>query len=394
MEDSMNHRKLWLYLAIAVFVSALVLAGALSVSLEGWSFQDTSVHSAMEAAGAIAAILTAVFLLLKEQEAAGRNTLFIALGFLAMGLFDGFHAACLPGNRFVFLHSMAMLTGGAFFAFACVPRLEGFERHKGLLVLAVSAGAIAFGLWANLSGEMLPMFAGGEFSTFSKGTNLLAGVLFIAAAGWLLREFYLTGARNSYIFACLSLLLAAAGVTFNYSKLWDSTWWFWHALRLTGFSLILGWAIEKYRHERRDAEEEASEKGRHVALGADVGKALIIGKDLREALQGCAEAMVRHLDAAFARIWVLNEKDEVLELYASAGMYTHTDGFHSRLHLWKYPYKVAVIARERKPHLTNNVIGDPMIHDQEWAKKEGMVAFAGYPLVFRDRTVGVVGHLC
>ena len=126
----MNHRKLWLYLAIAVFASALVLAGALSVSLEGWSFQDTSVHSAMEAAGAIAAILTAVFLLLKEQEAAGRNTLFIALGFLAMGLFDGFHAASLPGNRFVFLHSMAMLTGGALFALAFVPRLRVLKGIK------------------------------------------------------------------------------------------------------------------------------------------------------------------------------------------------------------------------------------------------------------------------
>jgi PAS domain S-box-containing protein len=392
MEDSMNHRKLWLYLAIAASVSAFALAGALGASLEGWSFQDQSVHSAMEAAGAIAAILTAVFLLLKEREAAGRNTLFISLGFLAMGLLDGFHAASLPGASFVFLHSMATLAGGAFFALACARRLEVFERHKGILVLTVSAGAIGVGLWAHMSGDSLPsMFTDGNFSTLAKGINLLAGGLFIVAAVRLLRDFYVTGERSLYIFACLSLLLAVAGFTFNYSTLWNSTWWFWHALRLTAFSLVLGWAIEKYRHEYMDTEEDASEKGRHVALGADVGKALIIGKDLREALQGCAEAMVRHLDAAFARIWVLNEKDEVLELYASAGMYTNTDGFHSRLHLRKYPYKIAVIARERKPHLTNNVIGDPMIHDQEWAKKEGMVAFAGYPLVFQDRTVGVVG---
>ncbi|MGC2423882.1 MAG: ATP-binding protein [Nitrospirota bacterium] len=152
---------------------------------------------------------------------------------------------------------------------------------------------------------------------------------------------------------------------------------------------VLGAVLLFLRHRR--IEKLSKELWNHIALGADVGKALIIGKDLREALQGCAESMVRHLDAAFARIWVLNEKDEVLELYASAGMYTHTDGFHSRLHLWKYPYKIALIARERKPHLTNNVIGDPMIHDQEWAKKEGMVAFAGYPLIFRGRPVGVVG---
>ena len=137
--------------------------------------------------------------------------------------------------------------------------------------------------------------------------------------------------------------------------------------------------------------EKAPEAMRHLALVAEIGTALITGPSLRDALQRCAEAIVRHLDAAFARIWVLDEKEQVLELLASAGMYTHIDGFHSRLHLWKYPFKVSLIARERKPHLTNSVIGDPMIHDQEWAKREGMVAFAGYPLIFRDKVVGVVG---
>lgn len=137
--------------------------------------------------------------------------------------------------------------------------------------------------------------------------------------------------------------------------------------------------------------KKAPEAMRHIALSAEIGNALIVGSGLRDALQRCAEAIVRHLDAAFARIWVLNEREQVLELFASAGMYTRIDGFHSRLHLWKYPFKVSLIARERKPHLTNSVIGDPMIHDQEWAKREGMVAFAGYPLTFREKVVGVVG---
>jgi hypothetical protein len=40
--------------------------------------------------------------------------------------------------------------------------------------------------------------------------------------------------------------------------------------------------------------------------------------------------MVWHLDAAFARIWTLNEEEGLLELQASAGIYTHLDGPHSR----------------------------------------------------------------
>ncbi|HJT77788.1 MAG TPA: PAS domain S-box protein, partial [Gemmataceae bacterium] len=86
--------------------------------------------------------------------------------------------------------------------------------------------------------------------------------------------------------------------------------------------------------------------------------------------------------------WTLNEAQGVLELRASAGMYTHLDGPHSRVAVGQY--KIGLIAQERKPHLTNAVVGDPRVGDQDWAKREGMVAFAGYPLVVDDRLVGVM----
>jgi anti-anti-sigma regulatory factor len=105
-------------------------------------------------------------------------------------------------------------------------------------------------------------------------------------------------------------------------------------------------------------------------------------------LQLCAEAVVRHLDAAFARVWTLDETEDVLELQASAGMYTHLDGAHGRVPVGKF--KIGLIAAERKAHLTNQVVGDPRVGDQEWARREGMVSFAGYPLVVDDRLVGVM----
>src|SRR5581483_10423154 len=52
--------------------------------------------------------------------------------------------------------------------------------------------------------------------------------------------------------------------------------------------------------------------------------------------------------------------------------------------------KIGLIAAERAPHLTNKVVGDPRVSDQEWAKREGMVAFAGYPMLVRERLIGVV----
>lgn len=124
------------------------------------------------------------------------------------------------------------------------------------------------------------------------------------------------------------------------------------------------------------------------ALHSDVSITLQQKGPLRETLQRCAEAMVRHLDAAFVRIWTLNQGDQILEMQASRGMYTHLDGFHSRVPVGQF--KIGLIAQERKPHLTNTVIGDPRVHDQQWARREGMVAFAGYPLIVEDRTVGVM----
>jgi PAS domain S-box-containing protein len=141
--------------------------------------------------------------------------------------------------------------------------------------------------------------------------------------------------------------------------------------------------------ERKRAAEAQAERSRLAALGADIGVALTQGNNLRDMLQRCTEALVKHLDAAFARIWTLNEESNVLVLQASAGMYTHLDGAHSRVPIGRY--KIGLIAEERKAHLTNSVVGDERVGDQAWAEREGMVAFAGYPLIVDNHLVGVVG---
>jgi hypothetical protein len=141
--------------------------------------------------------------------------------------------------------------------------------------------------------------------------------------------------------------------------------------------------------ERKRAEEVLRDQAEFSSFHAAVNAALIGAGAPQAMLQACAEAMVQHLHAAFARIWTLNQAEGVLELQASAGLYTHLDGKHSRIPVGKF--KIGRIASERKPHLTNDVQNDPQISDPEWAKREGMVAFAGYPLLVDDRLVGVLG---
>jgi signal transduction histidine kinase len=150
----------------------------------------------------------------------------------------------------------------------------------------------------------------------------------------------------------------------------------------------LEFRVKERTAELAESNEALTERVRLSALSADMGSVLTRSGDQRGMLQGCSEAMVKHLDAAFARIWTLNEAENVLELQSSAGMYTHIDGGHARVPVGKF--KIGLIAQERQPHLTNAVIGDPRVPEQEWAKREGLVAFAGYPLIVADRLVGVM----
>jgi PAS domain S-box-containing protein len=140
--------------------------------------------------------------------------------------------------------------------------------------------------------------------------------------------------------------------------------------------------------ERRRAEEAHARQMREAALRAEISSVLARGETLRGMLQGCTEALVRQLGVAFARIWTLKRGGTMLELEASAGLYTHLDGPHGRVAVGDL--KIGLIAQERRPHLTNDVLNDPRVSDKAWAEREGMVSFAGYPLVVEDRVVGVM----
>lgn len=138
--------------------------------------------------------------------------------------------------------------------------------------------------------------------------------------------------------------------------------------------------------DRVTARRELEDRARYAELSAAVGLALTSNDSLDRKLDRCAQALVQHLGAALARVWTTDGDDLVLR--ASAGLYTHLDGGHSRVPIGQY--KIGAIAADRRAHLTNHVLGDPKVHDQEWARREGLVSFAGYPLVVGDEVVGVM----
>ena len=141
-------------------------------------------------------------------------------------------------------------------------------------------------------------------------------------------------------------------------------------------------AVEPSLVKERDSLEDLAKL---LLLNTAVAEALTRGSSLSDMLQRCAEAIVQNLQVCFARIWILNEE---LELKASAGLYTHLDGKHSRIPVGEL--KIGRIAKERQAYLTNSLADDPHISNKEWAKNEGICSFAGLPLLVEDRLVGVL----
>lgn len=161
---------------------------------------------------------------------------------------------------------------------------------------------------------------------------------------------------------------------------------FLRRIRLGGREVILASISDV--STRKKAEAVLMEQTHLAKLRADAIHALqqpLAEQDLLQALTGL---LVSGFDAAFARIWTLAPEEQVLVLQASAGLYKHLDGPHSRVPLGQL--KIGRIAQERRPHITNQVVGDSQIPAQDWARREGLVAFAGMPLISEGALLGVV----
>jgi signal transduction histidine kinase len=133
--------------------------------------------------------------------------------------------------------------------------------------------------------------------------------------------------------------------------------------------------------------DDSSRRTREATLRGEINRLLARPGSTQRTLQACTDAIVSNLNVVFARIWTLRRGQALLELQASSGLYTGLHGKYSRIPVGHL--KIGLIAETRVPSLTNAASGDPRF-DQEWVTREGIVAFAGYPLLVDDRVVGVI----
>lgn len=133
------------------------------------------------------------------------------------------------------------------------------------------------------------------------------------------------------------------------------------------------------------AREEAALRARESALIASVGTTLTQGGAVADVLRNCTDAMVEHMDAAIARIWTLDPAEGVLELQANSGPVSATAAYRVPL-----DSRLGRLALGGQPVLTHDYASDFDAVDPDGARREGMVAFAGYPLTADGDVVGVM----
>lgn len=257
---------------LIVIVSGIFIAKDLRI-------ENVLFHSILEIAGAVIALLIAGILMFKKQKVF-LNSLWMICAFMSMGIFDLVHALTIPGNTFVWLHSLAVFFGGLFFSLLWLPifkNTENFEKVRkskfseknfaaissgnvnyakfstennkfqskiilGITFLLVSGIALLSWLYPSLVPLMV---VNGNFTLFANLLNIIGGVLFLIAAFYFINEYSRVNSFGILIFAILCSLFGAAGILFSFSALWEINWWSWHILRVVAYLFAIFYILRK-----------------------------------------------------------------------------------------------------------------------------------------------------
>ena len=109
---------------------------------------------------------------------------------------------------------------------------------------------------------------------------------------------------------------------------------------------------------------------------------------LNERLQAIVESLVKYFEARFARVWFVDKKKKFLILKFSAGKYKSLGGEFSKVPIKSL--KIGAIVTTKKPVVSNDVVNDSRIKHHQWAKKEKLRSFAGYPLFYKGSVIAVL----
>ncbi len=242
----------WILPTAIVLGIGLPLGGTLTLAslLPAWSLLSLSLHSTMEVGGATLGIVLAIIILFLQQKAAAHTSrrMWAACALISMAVLDISHSCVPVGNSFVWLHSLAVLAGGVFFAIVWFPDLK-ISRATLLAVMGtVLLVTVLLGLFSGLYPQGVPvMIVEDSFTPMANAINLIGGGLTLLAALNFALSFYESRNREELLFLLICLLFGGAGVLFSLSDAWEAAWWFWHILRFAAYLFAFWLAMLLFR---------------------------------------------------------------------------------------------------------------------------------------------------
>lgn len=218
-----------------------------------WTWVNIQVHSSVEISGSLIAFLVALTLVALEKKNKGTSfNIKIASALVGMGWFDTMHAFVNVGNVFVWLHSMATLTGGLLFATIWLPEKIIFWKQKQILPLT-SFIVFIFAFFSIYFREFVPqMVDDNGFTLLAKGINVAGGLLFFIASSRLIYSYYKIRNLDDLLFFLHCSLFGLASIMFEQSEIWDLTWWGWHILRFLAYGVALWFVILSERRSEKE----------------------------------------------------------------------------------------------------------------------------------------------
>ncbi len=238
--------RLVLPLITLVSIMLIIVIGRI---MPDWQWVNEPLHTTLGSFEFLAAVSLAVLLLISRRN--DRGVIFgvwVPAGLLVMGILKGFSSSLPEGNSSMWLHGLAMLCGGLFFAVGFLPIRAVQHATRNIPTAFGVASAMIMGIISLFISGILPeMLNGISYTATAIVINTIGGFLFAIAASLFFFRYIATEKTEDMLFACFAALNGASQLSFPFGQTWQGEWWLWHIFRLTGAVSLLAYTYAMFK---------------------------------------------------------------------------------------------------------------------------------------------------
>ncbi len=137
--------------------------------------------------------------------------------------------------------------------------------------------------------------------------------------------------------------------------------------------------------------EEFDQRARELDVLAESSRLLTSSLDAGEVLDRLAQIAQARIGADIARIWLLDDAGESLELRAQTGVIRGTAGLKQPLS--PHDSVAGWVIAHREPICLADVLADARLVNRVWFAAEGVVSLLSVPIMLDDRPIGILACL-